>query len=74
MAASAPAASTDRLLSVVLLVLVAVQLVLGALVAFLVGLLAIRWTTRAVRARHFWKFGFYCLALGLVSWWLLSPR
>jgi undecaprenyl-diphosphatase len=33
-------------------------------VAFGVGLLAIRWTALAVVHSHFWKFGFYCLALG----------
>jgi undecaprenyl-diphosphatase len=39
---------------------------LAAAVAFAVGLLAIRLTALAVVQRHFWKFGFYCLALGLV--------
>ncbi len=38
----------------------------AALVAFAVGLLAIRLTALAVVQRHFWKFGFYCLVLGLV--------
>lgn len=33
-------------------------------VAFAVGLLAIRWTALAVVQSHFWKFGFYCLAVG----------
>ena len=37
----------------------------AALVAFLVGLAAIRWTKLAVIRDHFWKFGFYCLALGV---------
>ena len=41
-------------------------LVAAALVAFGVGLLAIKWTTLAVVQRHFWKFAFYCLALGIV--------
>jgi undecaprenyl-diphosphatase len=41
-------------------------LALGAVVALLVGLLAIRWTALAVVQRHFWKFAFYVLALGLV--------
>ncbi len=40
-------------------------LVLGALVAFGVGLVAIRLTTMAVVARHFWKFALYCLPLGV---------
>ncbi len=43
------------------------ELLAGALVAFGVGLLAIRWTTRAVIARHFWRFAFYCFALGLAA-------
>jgi undecaprenyl-diphosphatase len=41
-------------------------LVLSALVALLVGLLAIRWTALAVVQRHFWKFAFYVIPLGLV--------
>jgi len=44
---------------------------LGALVAFLVGLLALRWTALAVVQAHFWKFSGYCLVLGLVAVWLL---
>ena len=36
------------------------------LVAFGVGLVAIRWTALAVIQSHFWKFGFYCLAVGAV--------
>ncbi|MBD3219717.1 undecaprenyl-diphosphate phosphatase [bacterium] len=43
-----------------------VGLALAALVAFLVGLLAIRWTALAVVQRHFWKFAFYVIPLGLV--------
>lgn len=39
-------------------------LILGALVAFLVGLAAIRLTALLVVQRHFWKFAFYCLPLG----------
>lgn len=38
----------------------------AAVVAFFVGLLALRWTALAVVQAHFWKFGFYCLALGVV--------
>ena len=41
-----------------------VGLVLGALVAFLVGLVAIRLTALMVVQRHFWKFAFYTLPLG----------
>jgi undecaprenyl-diphosphatase len=44
----------------------------AALVAFAVGLLAIRLTALAVVQRHFWKFGFYCLALGVVVVLLLG--
>jgi undecaprenyl-diphosphatase len=40
---------------------------LGALVAFGVGMLAIRWTALAVVQSHFWKFGPYCLMLGVVT-------
>ena len=43
----------------------AVRLTVGALAAFSVGLLAIRWTALAVVQRHFWKFAYYCLALGI---------
>jgi undecaprenyl-diphosphatase len=44
------------------------SLAIGAsmLIAFATGLLAIRWTALAVVQAHFWKFGFYCLALGIV--------
>ena len=42
-------------------------LVTAAVVAFLVGLLALRWTALAVVQAHFWKFGIYCLALGLTT-------
>lgn len=42
-----------------------VKLVLAGLVAFGVGLLAIRWTAVAVVQAHFWKFGFYCLGVGV---------
>ena len=44
-----------------------VGLVLSALVAFAVGLVAIRWTRLAVIQQHFWKFAFYVIALGLVA-------
>jgi undecaprenyl-diphosphatase len=44
----------------------AIGLVLSALIAFAVGLLAVRWTALAVIQRHFWKFGFYCLGLGVI--------
>lgn len=40
------------------------RLLLSGGVAFAVGLLAIRWTALAVVQAHFWKFGFYCLAVG----------
>ncbi len=43
-----------------------------ALIAFAVGLLAIRMTALAVVKAHFWKFSFYCLALGAVAWIVLS--
>jgi undecaprenyl pyrophosphate phosphatase UppP len=46
-------------------------LAVAAAVAFLVGLVAIRWTARAVIQDHFWKFCFYCLVLGLVVLWVL---
>jgi undecaprenyl-diphosphatase len=49
-----------------------VGLVLAALVAFAVGLLAIRWTALAVVQAHFWKFGFYCVVAGLVALWVLT--
>ena len=41
--------------------------VLAALVAFGVGLLALRWTALAVVQAHFWKFGFYCVAVGTAA-------
>jgi len=47
-------------------------LVLAALVAFAVGLLAIRWTALAVVQRHFWKFAFYVLPLGVIALVLLA--
>lgn len=42
------------------------QMALAALVAFAMGLLALRWTALAVVQAHFWKFSIYCAALGLV--------
>ncbi|MEZ4388439.1 MAG: undecaprenyl-diphosphate phosphatase [Candidatus Krumholzibacteriia bacterium] len=39
---------------------------LAAVLAFVVGLLAIRWTALAVVQKHFWKFSFYVIPLGLV--------
>lgn len=47
-------------------------LLLAAGVAFLVGLVAIHLTARAVVARHFWKFCFYCLVLGVCGVLLLG--
>ena len=44
----------------------------AAVVAFLVGLLALRWTTLAVIQAHFWKFGIYCLILGLTTVFILG--
>ena len=42
-------------------------LVAAAVVAFGVGLLAIRWTALAVVQAHFWKFSGYCLVVGVVA-------
>ncbi len=39
----------------------------AALVAFAVGLLAIRWTALAVVQAHFWKFSGYCLVVGVTA-------
>ncbi len=47
-------------------------LVLGAAVAFGVGLFAIRLTALMVVQKHFWKFAFYCLPLGVLVWLLLG--
>lgn len=47
-------------------------IIAAAVVAFLVGLLAIRWTALAVVQSHFWKFSFYCIGLGIVSLLVLS--
>lgn len=47
-------------------------LALGAFAAFLVGLLAIRLTALMVVQRHFWKFAFYCLPLGVLMFVLLG--
>jgi len=41
--------------------------VVSALVAFGVGLLALRWTALAVVRAHFWKFSIYCVAVGLIA-------
>lgn len=46
-------------------------LLLGALAAFLVGLLAIRLTALMVVHRHFWKFSLYCLPVGVLMFFLL---
>ncbi|PJA76187.1 hypothetical protein CO151_03555 [bacterium CG_4_9_14_3_um_filter_65_15] len=47
-------------------------LLAAAVVSFGVGLLAIRLTALAVVRAHFWKFSFYCLAVGAVAWIVLS--
>jgi undecaprenyl-diphosphatase len=47
-------------------------LALSALVAFGVGLLAIRWTALAVVQAHFWKFSVYCVAAGVAALILLT--
>ncbi len=44
----------------------------GAVVAFLVGMVAIRLTALLVVQRHFWKFSFYCLPLGAAMFLLLG--
>jgi undecaprenyl-diphosphatase len=43
-----------------------VALAAAAVAAFAVGLLAIRWTALAVVQRHFWKFAFYVIPLGVL--------
>ena len=40
--------------------------VIAVVGSFVVGLLALKWTARAVLQHHFWKFGFYCLPLGVL--------
>ncbi len=50
----------------------AVPFALSALTAFAVGLLAIRLTALAVVQAHFWKFGFYCVAVGVGSLLVLA--
>ena len=47
------------------------RLALCMLVAFGVGLLAIRWTALAVVQSHFWRFSAYCVVLGTVALVLL---
>ncbi len=47
------------------------MLVAAAVVAFAMGLLAIRWTALAVVQAHFWKFSFYCLSAGLTAFAIL---
>ncbi len=44
-----------------------IGLAVAALVAFGVGLLAIRWTKLAVIQAHFWKFAWYVFVVGLVA-------
>jgi len=48
------------------------KLMLAGVVAFGVGLLAIRWTALAVVQAHFWKFSFYCLGLGVLVLLILA--
>lgn len=47
-------------------------MVLAAMVAFGVGLLALRWTALAVVQAHFWKFSIYCVVVGAVALLVLS--
>jgi len=49
-----------------------VSLVLGAFVAFLVGLVAVKLTALLVVQRHFWKFAFYCIPVGIIAFILLG--
>jgi undecaprenyl-diphosphatase len=48
------------------------SLLLGAGVAFGVGLFAVKVTALMVVQRHFWKFAFYCLPLGILSYLVLD--
>ncbi|MBU0743603.1 undecaprenyl-diphosphate phosphatase [bacterium] len=48
------------------------SMLLGACVAFLVGLVAVRLTALMVVRRHFWKFALYCVPLGVVSYIVLG--
>jgi undecaprenyl-diphosphatase len=52
----------------------ALGLILGALVALVVGLVAIRLTALAVVKRHFWKFAFYVLPLGVIVLIVVGTR
>jgi undecaprenyl-diphosphatase len=47
-------------------------LILGLFASFMVGLVAIRLTALLVVRKHFWKFSFYCLPLGVLMYFLLK--
>ncbi len=47
------------------------QLLAAAAAAFLVGMGALRLTALLVVQRHFWRFGLYCVPLGVLAWFLL---
>lgn len=49
-------------------------LILGAVVALIVGLVAIRLTALAVVKQHFWKFAFYVLPLGVIALVVIAAR
>lgn len=39
--------------------------ILGFIVSAVVGYASVAWMVRLLNRRHFWRFGFYCLAVGL---------
>lgn len=41
--------------------------VVGFVVAAIVGYASVAWMVRLLNRRHFWRFGFYCLALGIAG-------
>jgi undecaprenyl-diphosphatase len=49
-------------------------LLAGAVVSFVVGIVALRWLLRLVQTRQIWPFALYCLAVGLttIAWQLSS--
>ncbi|MFV0443179.1 MAG: undecaprenyl-diphosphate phosphatase [Planctomycetaceae bacterium] len=51
-------------------------LLAGAVVAFVVGVLSLRWLLKLVQSRQLWPFAIYCLIVGLatIAWQLLLMR
>ena len=50
----------------------ALELIMGFLIAAVVGYFSIKWLVSLLQRGRFWRFGIYCLAMGAFTFVLLS--